>query len=335
VQRALGAYNIAIVLNDNAKRVTDVVRAHIQDLVPARQIHYSRSLEDSALIARQVVASGVEAVFTGGGDGTVIQFINDLIATGADPLPDLGVLPLGTGNALAGMVSSGDYLHDLESYVLRKQVDHQDVGLIDVEGRLCPFTGIGLDAAILNDYVHIKNTYGDNRVMKPLLQNAGGYLIAGFGRTLPRVIANAVTGKRAHARVTNLGPRAFRANEEGTVLGEYGPGDVLLEGPTHMIAAATTPYYGHGLRLFANALRFPGFFEMRLVFGNVAPAVINLPKVWKGRYVADGAWSLMASHVQVEFDGEVPFQIGGDACGTRRSITFELAPRTLRLLRFI
>ena len=129
VKRALGEYNLAVVLNDNAKRVTPQVRATIHELVPERAIFYSRSLDDSKAIARKVVEAGYDAVFTGGGDGTVIQFINDLVATRA-PLPDLGVLPLGTGNAIASMVSSGDYLHDLETYVLEKQVDYQLIGLI-------------------------------------------------------------------------------------------------------------------------------------------------------------------------------------------------------------
>jgi diacylglycerol kinase family enzyme len=334
VKRALGDYNLAVVLNDNAKRVTPQVRATIHDLVPERNIFYSRSLEDSSAIARKVVEAGYDAVFTGGGDGTVIQFINDLVATKA-PLPTLGVLPLGTGNAIASMVSSGDYLHDLETYVLHKQADFQHIGLLEAEGRVFPFAGLGIDARILNDYVHIKKRYAENRVMKPLLQGLGGYLLASFGRTIPHTIADALSGRKTNVRVTNLSGLAFRADVDGTPVEEFGPGQVIYEGEAHMVSAATAPYYGHGLKIFPNSLRHPGYFEMRVIFGSIARAVVKLGTVWKGRFIEDGFWSVMASHAAVEFDREMPFQIGGDALGYRRDVVFQLSPTRLRLLRFI
>lgn len=334
MKRELGEYNLAVVLNDNAKRVTPQVRATIHELVPERNIFYSRSLEDSRDIARKVVEAGFDAVFTGGGDGTVIQFINDLVATQA-PLPALGVLPLGTGNAIASMVSSGDYLHDLETYVLRKQVDYQHIGLLESEDRVFPFAGLGIDARILNDYVHIKKRYAENRVMKPVLQGLGGYLLASFGRTVPQVIGDALAGRHTHARVVNTGKLAFRVDVDGAPIEEYGPGQVIYEGEAHMVSAATAPYYGHGIKIFPNALRHPGYFELRVIFGSIARAVFKLGTIWKGRFIEDGFWSVMAEDVAVEFDREMPFQIGGDALGYRRDVKFTLSSARLRLLRFI
>lgn len=334
MKRELGEYNLAVVLNDNAKRVTPQVRARIHELVPERSIFYSRSLDDSSAIARKVVDARYDAVFTGGGDGTVIQFINDMVATHA-PLPALGVLPLGTGNALASMVSSGDYLHDLETYVLQKQADFQHIGLLQSEGRVFPFAGLGIDARILNDYVHIKKRYAENRVMKPLLQGLGGYLLASFGRTIPQVVGDAMAGRRTSVRVVNRGRLAFRADVEGSPVEEFGPGQVIYQGEAHMVSAATAPYYGHGMKIFPNSLRHPGYFELRIVFGSIARAVAKLGTVWKGRFVEDGFWSVMAEDVSVEFDRDMPFQIGGDAHGLRKNVQFTLSPTRLRLLRFI
>ena len=335
VKREFGKYNLAVVLNENAKKVTPSVRAHIHELVPERNIYYSRSLEDSFRIAVTIVEKGYDAVFTGGGDGTVIQFFNDLVNTGATEFPAVGVFPLGTGNAVAEMVSSGSYLDDLESYVLRKQVDYQRLGLLESEGQVFPFAGLGFDAGIINDYMLLKKSLGKNRLMKPLLQSVGGYLMATFGKTVPRTISQAVTGTRSIVRLINLGERAFEADADGTPTREYAKGELIYEGPSIMLAVATAPYLGYALKIFPNSLRHPGFFELRVVYGSVARKVVNLGKIWKGHYVVDDARSVMATRVRAEFDRDTPYQIGGDAQGYRREVEFALSPAELRLLRFI
>jgi diacylglycerol kinase family enzyme len=333
--REFGQYDLAVVLNENAKKVTPAVRAHIHDLVPERNIFCSRSLEDSGRIAKTIVEAGYDAVFTGGGDGTVIQFFNDLVNTGATEFPAVGVFPLGTGNAVAEMVSSGSYLDDLESYVLRKQVDYQRLGLLESEGQVFPFAGLGFDAGILNDYMLLKQSLAANRVMKPVLQSVGGYLIATFGKTIPRTVAQSLTGTRPIVRLTNLGDRAFDVDVDGTPIREFAKGDLIYEGPTIMLSAATAPYFGYALKIFPNSLRHPGFFEMRVVYGSVPRMVANLGKIWRGNYVTDDTRSVMATHVLAEFDRETPFQIGGDGQGYRRAVEFRLSPAELKLLRFI
>jgi diacylglycerol kinase family enzyme len=333
--RAYGEYNLAVVLNDNAKNVTQLVREKIHELVPERNIFYSKSLEDSARLARELTEAEVEVVFTGGGDGTVIQFMNDLIKLNAERLPTLGILPLGTGNGLASMVSSGNYLYDLETYILKRQVDYQPLRLLEGDGAVFPFTGLGVDAAILNDYVHIKERYGSNPLVKPFVQNVGGYLVASFSKTVPRLVWHLATGQKATARVINKGDVAYECDVEGKKIREYGPGEVIYEGTAIMISAATAPYYGYGMKIFPNVMRHPGYFEVRLVLGGVGRIVAGLGKVWKGRFVTDKVRSLVATHVATEFDREVPFQIGGDAKGFRSEVAFKLHPQELRLLRFV
>ena len=333
--RAYGEYNLAVVLNDNAKKVTQLVREKIHELVPERNIHYSKSLEDSGRLARELCEAGVEVVFTGGGDGTIIQFINDLIKLDAERLPTLGILPLGTGNGLASMVSSGNYLYDLETYILKRQVDYQPLRLLEGDGAVFPFTGLGVDAAILNDYVHIKERYGSNPLIKPFVQNVGGYLVASFTKTVPRQVWHLASGQKATARVVNLGEVAYECDVEGKKTREYKPGELIYEGTAIMIGAATAPYYGYGMKIFPNVMRHPDFFEIRLVTGGVGRIVAGLGKVWKGRFVTDQVRSLIATHVSAEFDRDVPFQIGGDARGFRRAVEFKLHPRGLKLLRFV
>jgi lipid kinase YegS len=51
--------------------------------------------------AREAAASGVDVVVAGGGDGTVNEIVQGLLATRASKNPALAILPLGTANDLA------------------------------------------------------------------------------------------------------------------------------------------------------------------------------------------------------------------------------------------
>jgi len=52
-------------------------------------------------LARDAVSAGVEVVFACGGDGTVHEVLQGLVREGEEPAAALGVIPLGSANALA------------------------------------------------------------------------------------------------------------------------------------------------------------------------------------------------------------------------------------------
>src|SRR5256885_5068107 len=113
---------VAVLLNGNARAVTEQLRRELEQFVPPEDLFFSRSFEDARSIARTVLDRGYGTVLTGGGDGTFVGYVNcifDEVARGqphlfvranggsAAPLaashtfrlPRFGVLRLGTGNA--------------------------------------------------------------------------------------------------------------------------------------------------------------------------------------------------------------------------------------------
>jgi len=328
-------------LNANARRVTDRVRDNIERLVAPEHIYYSHSQSESLDITAEIASQGYPTVFTGGGDGTLCKFINDYIeverpASLRDSSPNIGVLHLGTGNAVASIVSSGNYECDLQSYVDRRSTDFQKLWLVQAEGKRFPFGGLGWDAEILNDYVHLKESYASNRIMKPVMQNLGGYFAAFFGRTMPRAFTNALKRKvRTEVRITNLGSEAH-ALWAGESVKAYGRGEVLYEGPSNVTMFGGCPYYGHGFTVLPYAMTRPGFFNLRVCRMGLGSVLANLPKIWKGKYVGEGLIDWHANHVRIDFSEPVPYQYGGDAQGYRDSIEVRTTPLdTLNLLRFI
>jgi lipid kinase YegS len=56
---------------------------------------------DAARIVTEAVAAGADRIIAGGGDGSVNELANGLMAVAADVRPALGILPLGTANDFA------------------------------------------------------------------------------------------------------------------------------------------------------------------------------------------------------------------------------------------
>ena len=108
----LATDNFAVMLNANARQMNSG-RDRSSHGDP-RDLYVSENSDDALAITKDITRA-IPTVFTGGGDGTFARFVNDWTSVGGSPLPQVGVLGLGTGNAVAGMVSSGNYEVDLNS----------------------------------------------------------------------------------------------------------------------------------------------------------------------------------------------------------------------------
>jgi len=97
-------------------------------------------------LARAAVDSGADLVVACGGDGTVNAVAQALCGTDVV----LGVLPLGTGNLLAGQLGIPGALEDAIAALLHGSDRRFDLGVVD--GRVfVGMAGLGLDAAMIAD----------------------------------------------------------------------------------------------------------------------------------------------------------------------------------------
>ena len=97
---------VAVILNENARGVRPEVVERLGRIVPRAISIVSRDLDDSRADRPQRWSSApTTAVLFGGGDGTFVQCLSRRApprrAAATQPLPAVGVLRLGTGNALA------------------------------------------------------------------------------------------------------------------------------------------------------------------------------------------------------------------------------------------
>ena len=133
---------IAVVVNGNAKSVTEEVISTLDQILLGGDLFVSRRLEDARDIARTLLSRGYGTVLTGGGDGTFTVMVTEVVREArrmGKPLPRFGLLKLGTGNSLAWVVGAqGADKRDLQADISRLIEDacSRAMRLIEVEERL-------------------------------------------------------------------------------------------------------------------------------------------------------------------------------------------------------
>lgn len=331
------AGDVAVLLNANAKAVNAGVREALSSVVPDEHLFFSTTPAEASSIAEEVVARRYRTVFTGGGDGTFVAWVNRILEASerrAARPPRFGVLALGTGNAVAGMVGARPrrHAHDLARY-LRGEVHRvRRLDLLTCDGRRTPFAGVGIDAAVLNDYNWIRTRLAGTPLRR-LGLGAAGYGLAVALRSAPRAL---LERRSSYCEIVNVGRPAWRLDGSGERIGRpIGHGELLYAGPCMLAAASTVPYYGLGLRAFPFAEKAAGMMQVRVATRiDVSTLVMNLPKIWSGGFAHEGLLDFHADRVALRFERPMPLQIGGDAEGWRDELTFGMAANPVEIVDF-
>ncbi|HKP59011.1 MAG TPA: diacylglycerol kinase family protein [Polyangiales bacterium] len=331
------ADRVAVVVNGNAKQVTDELVESLDQIVQSGDLFVSRSLEEGREIARTIVERGYPTVLTGGGDGTFVQMVSWVVHSAeaaGKPLPRFGLLKLGTGNALAWVLGAQNergrgVVADLAR--LRHEGGSRQLRLLEVEDMLTPFAGLGADAIALADYRAMRDTLYKVPLAKYVATGPVVYSASLLTKTVPHHLIKPVI----HVRIVNEGSPAIRIGQDGRPVGApIEPGDVIYAGPARLLAFSTIPYWGLGARIFPYADERDDRFNLRVVnFGSVA-AVVHLRQIWQGTYRSDRLHDFLADKVTIHCKEPTPLQIGGDVVGIRQTVRAELSSRPIRVVDY-
>jgi diacylglycerol kinase family enzyme len=328
---------VAVVVNGNAKNATAEVISTLDQILSGGDLFVSRKLSDARHIARTLVERGYGTVLTGGGDGTFTVMVTEVVheaRRSGRPLPRFGLLKLGTGNSLAWVVGAqGADKHDLQADIGRliQDAGSRSMRLIEVEGFIAPFCGLGADAIVLADYAKTKGLLSKTPLAR-VAPGPLGYFVATTTRTIPSFFAR----RMPHCRVRNDGAEAYRLGAKGAVVGSPIPtGQILYEGPMRICALSTIPYYGYGFRMFPYAEERSDRMNLRIATIGPVSFVRHFPEIWRGEYDnPEEVSDYLVDAVTIELDPATDFQIAGDPQGTRKSISALLSPTPIRLVDF-
>lgn len=257
-------------------------------------------------LAYDAVRAGAPGIVAVGGDGTVHEVANGILAAageGAAPAPPLGVLPVGSGNDFATLVGgtrdAGRLYHALE----RGDVRSFDAGRVIWDGGEEYFInamGLGIDVEVVRQVERL-----------PRLPGAVGYLL-GLFRALLR-----------------YRPIAVRVSADG----ETRAGRIM------MVAVGNGDSLGGGFHVCPHARPDDGRFDVCMI-RSLGPVAIarTIPRVLRGSHEGmPGVTMMTGTEVEILLasdGGPLFFELDGELREppTARGLRVTLLPAALRVL---
>jgi diacylglycerol kinase family enzyme len=316
-----------ILVNANAKRGGRRIAVQIARALPGASVRLTKSIAEVEGWLRTI--KDPRCILSAGGDGTAVVLLNalDRIVPKDEPLPPVGSLPLGTGNAWAHALGARNL-----DWCVRALVKHDATlptkryGLFACDGTLTFFGGCGWDSQILEDYrVQVEKSPSSK-----LAKSVWGYLSAMLLRTAPKTF---VYG-RPHVIIENLGDEVYTVTTDRKLLRLEGVkrGAILYEGMASVAGAATCPEFGYGFRAYPFAERLLGYMNVRVYDIGAGSAIVDIPKLWRGEHPLRGMTDWFAKEIRMTFSRPMALQIGGEAVGTRLTVEYKASQRLVDAL---
>ncbi|MBA3458126.1 MAG: hypothetical protein H0T42_33910 [Deltaproteobacteria bacterium] len=316
------------IVNGNARRVRGRLRGKLEKALPGG-VRFTASLAEARTQIRSVIDRGTDLVILGGGDGTIVMGMT-LIAEAcrgmARPEPAIGVLRLGSGNAIADTVGASDDAPDDLDQLARGRGTWRKVQMIDVLGVRAPFVGMGVDAQLLEDNEAVGRIVDRVPGGRLLVGGTARYALSVALRSLPRF----ATGTRPNVVVTNLGSPATEMKRGGATGRKVDAGQVLWSGACTLVAGATIPFFGFGLKMFAFSDAQSGRFHLRCGDAGLFEILRSTPSAFRGDYYSNHVTDFLCDRVRIDLDQDSAIEAGGELLGRRRKVELALAaPVTL------
>jgi len=314
----------AAIVNGNSRRLGARLRRRLERALPGG-VRFTRSLAEARAAVVDEVRRGLDAIVLGGGDGTVVMGLT-LIAeacrgTGR-PEPAIGILRLGSGNAIADTVgASNDVVDDLER-LAHGEGRWWRVPMIDALGARAPFVGLGVDAMLLEDNAAVGRVLDRVPGARRLIGGATRYALSVALRSLPRF----ATTTRPNVVITNLGSPAIEMARGGPTGRTVARGDIVWAGACTLVAASTVPYFGFGLKMFAFSDVESGRFHLRCGDAGLLEMLRNAPAAFRGDYFSDHVRDFLCDRVKIEIDGDAAIEAGGELLGRHAALELALSP---------
>lgn len=323
---------MAVLLNRRAQGVTAARVRWFRERVAPEDLFVTASLADSEAALRTILAEGHDVLCPGGGDGTFMETAAALIRLAPPTMPALLPLRLGTGNAVHDVCGASRPTARGLARDLARAADPRETAsplrLLEVDGRLTQFAGVGLDADWQADYAWMIKRRVGNGPLLPLVRGAPGYLATAIALTLPRLV------RRPHVDVRLIAVGgAERLDGAGRAIASYRDGDVLYEGPATLAAASTVPSYSAGFRFFPRVDAIGERFEVKVGLARLTDVLRAARAMLTGGEGEGASHDFAVSGLRVELPAPARYHLGGDVQAASRGFTIRLGPRPVPVLR--
>jgi diacylglycerol kinase family enzyme len=321
-----------VLLNPRAQGATAARLRWFRGHVPATDLFVPDSVADTRAALSMIVARGYDVLCAGGGDGTFMLTAATLVALAPPYMPALLPLRLGTGNAIHDLCGASPPTPRGLAHDLARAADPASpstpLRLLDVDGQLTHFAGVGLDADWAADYAWlIKRHLGAGRLL-PLVRGAPGYALTALALTVPRLVRRPFV----RLRIVALGPAA-RLDASGQPTQPFSDGDTLFEGPATMASASTVSSYSAGLPYFRHVDRIGDAFELKVAFAGPYDVLRHARRVLAGEPDPARIHDFSVHALRIELPAPARYHVAGDVLAASHAFTIRTSPHTVPVLR--
>ena len=225
---------------------------------------FTNRRNDAYRITRQAVQGGVDLVVAVGGDGTINEVVNGIMAEAAGSSVQLGVVQAGTGSDFGRTVGVPSDVRESLARLVDGRVQTIDAGRASYERRgraagtgtryFVNVAGVGFDAEVANRAD--RSRQGIGKVV---------------GGNLPYLSALFTTLLRYHNQYVQL-----------EVDGE----PMAVRDKVYSVVVANCQYFGGGMRVAPDADMADGLFDV-VIMGNFSKleTIRNVPRLYDGSHI--------------------------------------------------
>lgn len=301
-----------IVLNPNAgrglvRRQYDALIRMLRNAGLSFELVLTHARGEATHVTRQAIERGCDQIIVVGGDGTLYEVVNGIVAhhVAWGHSPSLGIIPMGTGN---------DFVKSLDGVPTSN--------LADTIRRLAAGTTRTIDVCNMR----ITGSSGTHETY--FLNDLGVGIHALVAAEA--LVSTRLRGKAVYARAVVRALAAYRATPITVHFGGRS-----IHQPFFLVCAANGRCHGAGFWLTPNALLDDGCFDLCLI--DMVPLYDILrfmPRVWKGQHTHMGQVTMgRAPHVVI--DSATPLLVSADGeiiCTDGRHIEANIVPHILKII---
>jgi len=233
--------------------------AQIRTALGPVEIEATGAPRDAARIAREGVRAGIERVVVAGGDGTVGEVADGLLAAGLGDYAQIGILPLGTGGDLARTFGIPRRFEEALEALRRGGERRIDAGRLAYRAP-------------------------DGSEKRSHFVNIASFGISG----VVDVLANRSTKRLGGTASFLLATLNALARYRGRVVTIRVDGEIFYEGPITLATAANGRFFGGGMRVAPEARVDDGLLDVVVVEDVPKWKLVGkLPLLYRGRHLAD------------------------------------------------
>jgi len=299
--QAIESRRVSCIINPHAAnnkwQRNKLLRNYIQKNLPGRYIDTQKDKENTILKAKQLSRES-DIIVAAGGDGTIADVIQGIIESGNSKNIALGIIPLGSGNAIS--ISLGIYFSIPRAIKVIKDNNSREIDLIDFDGKAATFGSIGATAQVLVEK------------QKHKIPGMIGHLVS--ARIMLKLskkdqeveLIDGIDDKGNHFEKKILKLRVF-----DTYIGK-------------------TNHFGYGWKIAPEAKIDDGYIDITFFEISIFKFLLYFPSIYFGTF------NKTQKHFKAKkiiFRGKnLPVQYNGELLGKRDHIELNILPKALKLL---